>query len=124
APPNPIFALSVPAHLADAGLIRVSPGGRGRNMFSRIGAILFGGSWASPAQTRATFCSCKKSPKTRLGGGHFRLCPPPKNLLPQRHKGGRMPPFGYPLGIVRHCGYFSFVSSWQSSFLVHRQYCR
>ena len=38
------------------------------------------------------------------GGGHFRLCPPPKNLLPQRHKGGRMPPFGYPRSIVRHCG--------------------
>ena len=33
-PPDPIFFdASVPAHLADAGLIRLSPGGWERNMF-------------------------------------------------------------------------------------------
>ena len=41
---------------------------------------------------RPTFSSWKKLAKTRIGGGHFRLCPPPKNHPPQRPKRGLRPP--------------------------------
>ena len=55
-------------HLADAGLKRVSPGGRGRNIsFLRIAAILFDGSRAFPARTRAYFSLVGKVGNTHPG---------------------------------------------------------
>ena len=59
-----------PTHLADAGLKRVSPGGRGRNIsFLRIAAILFDGSRAFPARTRAYFSLVGKVGKSTHRGG-------------------------------------------------------
>ena len=48
-----------------------------------------GGSTPTP---RVTFPSPEKSPKGRIGGGHFRLCPPPKDHPPQRPMRGLRPP--------------------------------
>ena len=59
-PRAPSFDGSVPAHGTDGHRFAHRRAGGGETFFSRIGAILFGGSWASPAQTRVTFCSCKK----------------------------------------------------------------
>src|SRR5699024_1274325 len=50
---------------------------------------LFGASGPIP---RGTFPSPEKYPKGRIGGGHFRLCPPPKNHPPQRPMRGLRPP--------------------------------
>ena len=87
-----------PTHLADAGLKRVSPGGRGRNIsFLRIAAILFDGSRAFPARTRAYFSLVGKVGKSTHGRRNpFDGVSPPCPPLPRRHKGGRLPPFGIP----------------------------
>ena len=60
-PPYPhFFDAPVPAQGTDAlGFACRRAGGR-ETFFFRIGTVLFGNSWASPAQTRVTFCTDKK----------------------------------------------------------------
>ena len=85
-------------HLADAGLKRVSPGGRGRNIsFLRIAAILFDGSRAFPARTRAYFSLVGKVGKSTPRRGTLSIVspswePPPRNDT----KGGARPLLDFP----------------------------
>ena len=66
-----------PTHRADAGLKRVSPGGRGRNIsFLRIAAILFDGSRAFPARTRAYFSLVGKVGKSTPRRGTLSIVSP------------------------------------------------
>ena len=67
--PDPGFDCSVPAHGTDALRFAYRRAGGGETFFSRIGAILFGGSWAFPAQTRAYFSLVGKVGKSTHRGG-------------------------------------------------------
>ena len=60
------------------------------DLFGAFGPVPF--SWGFPPTPRVTFPSPEKYPKGRIGGGHFRLCPPPKDHPPQRPMRGLRPP--------------------------------
>ena len=60
-PRTPVFASPVPAHLADAGLIRPSPGGWERNMF--LSEIL----WGFQPHTLSYFLLVQKVTNTHPG---------------------------------------------------------
>ena len=83
-----------PTHLADAGLKRVSPGGRGRNIsFLRIAAILFDGSRAFPARTRAYFSLVGKVGKSTPRRGTLSIVSPSWEPPPATTQKGAPAPF-------------------------------
>ena len=87
-----------------------------KHLFFRITAILFGGfrglrprtlfRGASPApHPGSLFVRTKSDQKAAQGRDPFDGVPPLWIPPPRRHKGGRMPPFGYP----RRGGNLSFI---------------
>ena len=95
-----------PAHLADAGLIRPSPGGWEKHLFFRITAILFGGfrglrprtffRGASGPVPRGTFPSPEKYPKGRTREGPFRWGPSLMDPSPATTQRGAHAPLWIP----------------------------
>ena len=90
--PTPRFASPVPTNGTDALRFAYRRAGGRETFFSRIGAILFGGSRTSPARTRAYFSLVGKVGKSTHRGGTLSMGSLP--YVPHPHddtKGGEPP---------------------------------
>src|SRR5699024_4202851 len=101
------FDGSVPAQGTDGLRFACRRAGGGETALFRIAAILFGGfrvlrprvlfrcAYPNP-HPGSLFVRTESDQKTAQGRDPFDGVPPVCIPPPQRHKGGRMPPFGYP----------------------------
>ena len=132
--PHPDFDGAGPAHPADAGLIRPSPGGWGRNMFLHrllpFYLIAFGGSAPGPffvgpprPHTPGHFLYGQKVTKKPHKGGTLSMGSLPCGSLPRDDtKGGACPPLDTPAE-AEACPLSNTLSSIRITIHFSRSWC-